>query len=249
MKKRSYKTIKALLSANQLREIPVEDLISGRTYSRRTRDNITFQLAEDEYWKVSIALSETVGFDDKPWKAWKERAIWWTRRVLGKETGADFNALFRFSVVLRDGKVAVTYRHIYDHCDELRAIRRNIQKYIIIEHMEKYDYREVMENDIRSYLEEETNERDYETVYDEMFVSDQVTGNGSGSYTFNTWKAEENLCHNLDLLKEACDEFGCDASDIVEKGAEWADVTIRCYLLSEVLSKVLPDYTDEEDDE
>ena len=114
--------------------------------------------------------------------------------------------------------------------------------------MRKYDYYEAMADDIRSYIEEH-DDRDFDTLYDDMFVDDGVTGNASGSYTFNTWEAEENVCHNLDLLEEACKEFCCDASDYVTKGAEWADVTIRCYLLRQVLEDVLPEYEDDEEEE
>lgn len=81
-------------------------------------------------------------------------------------------------------------------------------------------------------------------LYDEMFTSDSVTGNGSGSYTFSTWQAEENICHNLDLLGEALKEFGCDSSYIMENGAEACDVTIRCYLLYGAISEVLDEYLD-----
>lgn len=65
-----------------------------------------------------------------------------------------------------------------------------------------------------------------------------VTGNASGSYTFNTWKAEEYLCHNLNLLAEANEEFGSN-SDILSDGAEVCDVIIRCYLLSRAINKPL----------
>ena len=101
----------------------------------------------------------------------------------------------------------------------------------------KYDYYDAVLNDVREALKE-TNERNYETLYDRLWVDDSVTGNGSGSYTFNTWEAEENLCHNLDLLREALEEFGCDIS-YLEKGAEACDVTIRCYLLAQALSEAL----------
>lgn len=86
-----------------------------------------------------------------------------------------------------------------------------------------------------------------ESLYDEMFISDSVTGNASGTYTFNAWVAEENLCHNLDLLKEACEEFGssCDILDSVE----CCDVTIRCYLLGSALSEVLDELEEEEADD
>ena len=112
--------------------------------------------------------------------------------------------------------------------------------------MERYDYYENVLADVKEFISErgiesvtEENKDDlYEELYDDMFVSDSVTGNASGSYTFNTWKAEENLCHNMDLLKEALEEFGCGI-DYLERGAEACDVTIRCYLLSQCLSKAL----------
>lgn len=73
-------------------------------------------------------------------------------------------------------------------------------------------------------------------MYDFMFVDDSVTGNASGSYTFNAWQAEENLCHNMDLLEEACEEFDCKPK---LDNAEWCDVTIRCYLLDDAISEVI----------
>lgn len=87
-----------------------------------------------------------------------------------------------------------------------------------------------------------------QALYDTLFIDDSVTGNASGSYTFSTWQAEENLCHNMDLLKEACDEFGENASDLIEKGAEACDVTIRCYLLPQAISNVLGNREDELDE-
>lgn len=119
--------------------------------------------------------------------------------------------------------------------------------------MEKYDYRECVREDVMNYIEEHeikvtTENRDemQETLYGDMFISDSVTGNASGSYTFNTWRAEENLCHNMDLLKDACDEFGCEPKC---DSAEWCDVAIRCYLLGEVLSEVLDEIEEEVEEE
>lgn len=117
--------------------------------------------------------------------------------------------------------------------------------------MEQYDYRENIKSDIRDYIQEEgykaaewDREELYEELYEALWADDGVTGNGSGSYTFNAWVAEENLCHNMDLLAEAFKEFGEDGVDILKKGAEACDVTIRCYLLGECLSKVLDDLYD-----
>lgn len=124
--------------------------------------------------------------------------------------------------------------------------------------MDKYDYRQAVRDDILDYIKEhdikvtDNNREEVEGfLYDTLFVEDSVTGNASGSYTFNTWKAEEYLCHNLDLLAEAIDEFGADAGtykDCIES-AETADVTIRCYLLTECLSSVLDELEVEEEDE
>lgn len=117
--------------------------------------------------------------------------------------------------------------------------------------MEKYDYRKSVCEDIREYIREHeievaTSNRVelQESLYDDMWISDSVTGNASGSYTFNAWQAEENLCHNMDLLKDACDEFGCEPKI---DSAEWCDVTIRCYLLGGCLSEVLDELEEDEE--
>ena len=120
----------------------------------------------------------------------------------------------------------------------------------------KYNYYQAVREDVKQYIEDNevkvtTSNRNevYDKLYDEMFISDSVTGNGSGSYTFNAWRAEENLCHNMDLLGEALSEFGCDPDYITEKGAEACDVTIRCYLLGQVLGEVLDELEEDEDEE
>lgn len=94
------------------------------------------------------------------------------------------------------------------------------------------------ENSLRLY-EEGGREALEEYLNEELWIDDQVTGNASGSYTFNTWEAEENLCHNMDLLAEACDEFGQDIGEAVKRGAEYCDVTIRCYLLGSAISEAI----------
>ena len=78
-----------------------------------------------------------------------------------------------------------------------------------------------------------------EVAHDELWADDSVTGNASGSYFCSTWKAEEALCHNWDLLAEACEEFGQDIGEAFKRGAEFCDVTIRCYLLSQAIVAAL----------
>jgi hypothetical protein len=126
--------------------------------------------------------------------------------------------------------------------------------------MEKYDYLGSVKEDVQSYIENEIDTTDYEDK-DELFEDlserllneDSVTGNGSGSYTFNSYQAEENLCHNLDLLEDASNEWGEDLGELVKRGAEVCDVTIRCYLLHTAIEEVLDEndyqYGKDEDEE
>ena len=113
----------------------------------------------------------------------------------------------------------------------------------------RYDYEQVMKEDITDYIKEnysakEVLDLDYDTLFEELWVADSVTGNASGSYYCNTWKAEEAICHNLDLAQEAFEEFGYEGIPF-DKGAEYIDVTIRCYMLGQVLSDTLYDVQQE----
>lgn len=121
--------------------------------------------------------------------------------------------------------------------------------------MERYNYRNAVKEDVKAYimdnygeeLADRLSDRDEfaELLQDELWTADEVTGNGSGSYFFSTYKAEEAICHNLDLLGEALAEFGC-SGDVLANGAEWCDVTIRCYLLGEAISEALAEIENEE---
>lgn len=118
--------------------------------------------------------------------------------------------------------------------------------------MEKYDYLQAVIEDVRYYIKDEEikaseyTREEFETKLDtECWVSDSVTGNISGSYYCNAWKAEEALCHNWDLLEEALQCFGEDCNPI-EQGPEWCDVTIRCYMLHKAIVYITEnDYSEE----
>ena len=118
--------------------------------------------------------------------------------------------------------------------------------------MEKYNYLEAVTNDAKQAILKNlnywkfTNREELEEVAnDELWVDDSVTGNGSDSYTFSAWKAEENLCHNMDELEDACNEFGQDIGEAVKHGAEYCDVTIRCYLLGQAISAAIDELEEE----
>ena len=120
-----------------------------------------------------------------------------------------------------------------------------------------YDYKKAVRDDTKEAIEERySNETIIQRIaedrggfeselYDELFICDSVTGNASGSYTFNAWQAEENICHNMGLLEEACNEFCEDLGELVKRGAETCDVTIRCYLLGSAISDVLDEYEED----
>lgn len=125
--------------------------------------------------------------------------------------------------------------------------------------MERYDYENAVREDVLEWIREhysndeiteKLQERDdwEQELNDDLWTADSVTGNGSGSYTFNAWEAEENVCHNLDLLGEALEEFGSDM-DIMKSGAEACDVTIRCYLLGGAISAALDELEEEREED
>lgn len=116
---------------------------------------------------------------------------------------------------------------------------------------EKYNYLEQVTSDAKEAILEHMDEWNFndrddleQVANEELWVDDGVTGNASGSYYCNAWKAEEALCHNWDLLEEAIDEFGGD-TDILRQGAEYCDVTIRCYLLGQAIGTALDELEEE----
>lgn len=116
---------------------------------------------------------------------------------------------------------------------------------------EKYNYLEQVTSDAKEAILERMDKWDFNSrdeleqiANDVLWTDDSVTGNASGSYYCNAWKAEEAICHNWDLLEEAIDEFGGD-TDILQQGAESCDVTIRCYLLVQAIGAALDELEEE----
>lgn len=122
----------------------------------------------------------------------------------------------------------------------------------------KYDYQEAVYNDVKNELlrlikdfeidiEKYSGRKDdlIEYLNDLFWANDSITGNGSGSYTFNTYLAECYLCHNYDLLREAYKELGMEPTIRNVDSAEDNDVTIRCYLLRWAIEQVVDDLIDE----
>jgi hypothetical protein len=135
------------------------------------------------------------------------------------------------------GPVAPTY--VNDIWREYNLYQEQIYDLIKIDaELREYAFKKNLEDKTR--LIEQA-----EKLNDELWIDDNVTGNGSGSYYCNSWKAEEAIAHNLDLLGEALQEFGSGPEYLIEQGAEAADVTIRCYLLNGAISKALDELEEE----
>lgn len=118
--------------------------------------------------------------------------------------------------------------------------------------MNKYEYKTEMATDILNYIDSNITLEDWEFrtdledyLYDELWIEDSVTGNGSDYYDTET-SCESYLAYNLDLMMEACEEFCVDMKVLLQHYhdkdlARYLDCTIRCYLLGEVLHDVLND--------
>lgn len=115
--------------------------------------------------------------------------------------------------------------------------------------------------DVISEYSFESKERDdlFEEMEEKLWVDDSVTGNGSGSYTFNREEAKKNVLANSEEVVEALEELGyleeaynfqmylsLDDEDReyleMEEGMkewEWIDVVTRCYFLPMAIDKIL----------
>lgn len=115
-----------------------------------------------------------------------------------------------------------------------------------------YNYLEAMENDVREAIKNDYDLNDWrgdrdgleEKLNDDLWIDDSVTGNGSGSYTFNRERAREYVQDDgRDYIEDMCAEFGIDAAEVgrrfLDDDWEWFDVSIRCYLLGQAIAAVL----------
>lgn len=112
-----------------------------------------------------------------------------------------------------------------------------------------YDYYANVKDDVLSYINDEIHPGEYwdrdeleSHLNDTLWADDSVTGNCSGSYTFNGAKAKEYVMENHDLLREAFEEFDCKdklGEYFIEEDWESMDVTIRCYVLNSCINNAL----------
>lgn len=109
--------------------------------------------------------------------------------------------------------------------------------------MDWNEYQEEVKADAMESIKENMEyANDWGEMYEMLFVDDSVTGNGSGSYYFNSAKAAEAVSEII-FDEEAVDEFKAMGYDGIptEMGAESCDVIARCIALG-LVSAELEDY-------
>ena len=118
------------------------------------------------------------------------------------------------------------------------------------------DYYQQVKNDAISAIDEQFDcgywdgDTERDVVYDNLFIDDGVTGNGSGSYFFNAAKAREAVADAIwdEKILDALSEIGVDGSQIAQYlrdgDAESLDVCIRCAMLGEVYGEIEEHFSD-----
>ena len=98
------------------------------------------------------------------------------------------------------------------------------------------------EQEIISRLLEDREDFENE-LNDNLWIDDAVTGNASGSYFCNSYKAKEAIFSDTESVMEALTEFCCEDSEIGKhfKNGEWEqiDCITRCYYLGQAISIAL----------
>lgn len=118
---------------------------------------------------------------------------------------------------------------MYNYYDEvLQAVEEAVKDYYTPEVLEPVD--------LDDYAEK---------LSDLLWVDDGVTGNASGSFFCNAYKAEEALAGNWDFAALALEDFGYSDVNPFKQGAEWVDCMVRCYLLNGCIS----DYIEQNEDD
>ena len=118
----------------------------------------------------------------------------------------------------------------------------------------KYNYFEAVKADVKEYIKSEIDFTDWtenregleEELNETLWTEDNVTGNGSGSYTFCRETAKGYVFDNVETVTDALSEFCVDSETIAIKFLhedwEYFDVTARCYVLGSAINEVLDEY-------
>lgn len=137
--------------------------------------------------------------------------------------GIDFNDVHTFDEGIPDfddsSHKATLYPPSYPHHDYVKEVTDHV-----------YDY--IEENiDLENFAGDK--EGLMELLHEDML-------NEESSYVVPAWEAEENICHNLNEVIEAYNEYGKPADMLLfVQDAEMADRAIRCAVLPEAIEKAV----------
>lgn len=120
-----------------------------------------------------------------------------------------------------------------------------------------YDYEEAVRSDIKDYILENYDRNDLADFDDEddfkdclidiLVDEDSITGNATGSYYCNRYKAQEALNGNMGLLRDACEELDLSNEEVGERfldgDFEYFDCIVRYYIV--IYTSVIGDAVDE----
>ena len=125
--------------------------------------------------------------------------------------------------------------------------------------MEHYNYYDAVKDDVIKAIHEDTellpredeDAIDYEERLTDALWASEVTGNGSYAYYYSDEEdAIAAVIGNLDLCREAYQEFGMDEDAVTfMSNIRSADVTIRCYILPSVIHDIIEEKHCFNDDE
>ena len=129
--------------------------------------------------------------------------------------------------------------------------------------MQNYNYLEAVKDDVETWLVDNSSQFEEikdnnkidgvidwdgvkEDLNDILWNEDSITGNGSGSYTYNRKKARDYLFDDgLQYLEDLVDEgwltYESIGKDITNYNFESLDVSLRCYFLSQAIEEVITD--------
>ena len=129
--------------------------------------------------------------------------------------------------------------------------------------MKNYNYLEAVKDDVKTWLVDNSSQFeeikdnnkidgviDWDSVKDDLnetlWNEDSITGNSSGSYTFNSEKAREYVFDDgLQYLEDLVDEgwltYESIGKDITNYNFESLDVALRCYFLSQAIEEAITD--------
>lgn len=110
------------------------------------------------------------------------------------------------------------------------------------------EYKKQVIDDLKEWVAEGNTEGikdidELREVLSDPSMTDSITGNASGSYYCNAYKAQENidkthLIWDEDFI-DALADLGCEVSDLLRRGAETVDVYARCIVLENLSDEEL----------